>query len=176
MAGFPIGEERIIATGRCNIATQKMLVHQLVTEQLASDLAVLLNAAKSAHAGATHEDSIPENKYDTHGLEASYVAQGQANRAQELKWALQAYQTLTLQDFDADSPIRLTALVNLEAEDGESKKVFIGPTEGGLKLKLQGEEILVITASSPLGTDLIGKCVGDAVNIGKREFEIVEVS
>jgi transcription elongation GreA/GreB family factor len=103
------------------------------------------------------------------------VAQGQANRAQELKRALHAYQTLTLQQFEADATIRLTALVTLEAEDGETRTLFIGPQEGGLKLNLDGEEILLITAGSPLGADLIGKCVGDLVRIGKRDFEIVRV-
>jgi transcription elongation GreA/GreB family factor len=58
--------------------------------------------------------------------------------------------------------------------------LFIGPEEGGLKLNLDGEEILVITPGSPLGADLIGKRVGDVVNLGmnrlKRDFEIVRVS
>ena len=103
------------------------------------------------------------------------MAQGQANRAQELKRALHAYQTLTLQPFEGEAAIRLTALVRLEAGDGAAKTLFIGPQEGGLKLQLDGEEILVITAGSPLGKDLIGKCAGDAVQIGKIEFEIAGV-
>ena len=103
------------------------------------------------------------------------MAQGQANRAQELKRALHSYQTLTLQQFDPGAAIRLTALVTLEAEDGERRLLFIGPQEGGLKLRLDGAEILVITAVSPLGSSLIGRCVGEMVNLGKRDFEIVEV-
>lgn len=142
---------------------------------MAADLAVFSIAAKTAHAASIHEENIPDNKYDTLSLEASYVAQGQANRAQELKGALHAYQTLTLQQFEGDAAIRLTALVTLEAEDGEVRLLFIGPQEGGLKLKLNHEEILVITPGSPLGTALIGKSVGDLVNLGKRDFEIVRV-
>jgi transcription elongation GreA/GreB family factor len=169
------GESRKIP-GRCSIATTKKLIHQLIIERLTADLAVLSEAAKTAHEAATHEENIPDNKYDTLSLEASYVAQGQANRAQELRWALHAYQTLTLQDFADDAPIRLTALVTLEAEDGETKTVFIGPVEGGLRLKIgSAEEVMVITAASPLGVDLIGKRTGDVVTIGKREFEIAEV-
>jgi transcription elongation GreA/GreB family factor len=107
------------------------------------------------------------------------VAQGQANRAQEIKRALHAYRTLALQCFKPDAPIRLTALVTLEAEDGETRMLFIGPEEGGLKLSVDGAEILVITPGSPLGNDLIGKCAGDVVSIGmsrlKKDFEIVQV-
>lgn len=145
-------------------------------EKLRGDLEILSVAAKTAHEAATHEENIPDNKYDTLSLEASYVAQGQANRAQDLRRALHAYQILTLQQFGPGSPIGLTALVKLEAEDGETRSLFIGPQEGGLKLQLDGEDIVVITAASPLGTELIGKCEGDTVNIGKKEFEIVEVS
>jgi len=136
---------------------------------------VLSTAAKTAHEASIHEENIPDNKYDTLSLEASYVAQGQANRAQQLKRALHAYRTLNLQRFGPDQAIRLTALVTLEARDGETRLLFIGPQEGGLKLTLDGEEILVITAGSPLGNDLIGKQVGDVVHLGKRDFEVVEV-
>jgi transcription elongation GreA/GreB family factor len=157
----------------------KKRIHQLIIDRLAGDLAVFSVAAKTAHEASIHEENIPDNKYDTLSLEASYVAQGQANRAQEIKRALHAYRTLALQRFEEDAPIRLTALVTLEAEDGETRTVFIGPDEGGMKLNLDGEEVLVITPGSPLGTDLIGKCAGDSVNLGigrqKRDFEIVRV-
>ena len=132
-------------------------------------------AARTAHEASIHEENIPDNKYDTLSLEASYVAQGQANRAQELKRSLHAYQILTLQQFPGEAPIRLTALVTLEAEDGETRTLFIGPQEGGLKLTADEVEIVVITAGSPLGKELIGKRLGDLVNIGKKDFEIVGV-
>ena len=162
------------------IATsKKKRLHKLIIERLAADLAVFSVAAKTAHEASIHEENIPDNKYDTLSLEASYVAQGQANRAQEIKRALHAYRTLALQQFEDDAPIRLTALVTLEAQDGETRILFIGPEEGGLKLNLDGEEILVITPVSPLGRDLIGKCLGESVNLGigraKKDFEIVQV-
>jgi len=147
----------------------------LIIQSLTEDLTVLSVAARTAHEASIHEENIPDNKYDTLSLEASYVAQGQANRAQELKRALHAYQTLALQQFQGDAAIRLTALVTLEAEEGAVKVLFIGPQEGGLKLQLDGEEILVITAGSPLGSELIGKCLGESVRIGKVTFEIVGV-
>jgi transcription elongation GreA/GreB family factor len=136
----------------------------------------LSTAAKAAHEAAIHEQNIPDNKYDTLSLEASYVAQGQANRAQELKHALQAYRNLILQQFSEGSSIRLTALVTLEAEDQTVKTFFIGPQEGGLKLQLGGEEILVITPGSPLGSALIGKCLGDEVELCGSRYAIIDLS
>jgi transcription elongation GreA/GreB family factor len=156
-------------------------IHQLIIEQLTHDLAVQFNAAKAAHEASTHEENIPDNKYETLALEASYVAQGQANRAQEIRRALETYKQLILLPFDDTSAIGLTALVTLADDDGTARTLFIGPLEGGMKLvdQLTGAEIVVITPASPLGRDLIGRSVGDQVKTGVgsscREFEIVEV-
>jgi transcription elongation GreA/GreB family factor len=83
---------------------------------------------------------------------------------------------MTLQTFRDETPIRLSALVELESDQGETRTLFIGPREGGMKLQLQGREVMVITAASPLGAQLIGKCAGEVVMIGGREFEITSVS
>jgi len=152
---------------------------QKIVEQLTTDLSVLHTAAKTAHEASIHEENIPDNKYDTLSLEASYVAQGQANRAQEIKEALEVYKLLELQQFEDDTPIRLTALVTLEAEDGATRLVFIGPTEGGMKINFAEGEIVVITPGSPMGSGLLGKTVGDTVETGagqnRKVFDIIEV-
>lgn len=154
---------------------------QRIIEQLTHDLAVQFNAAKAAHEASTHEENIPDNKYETLALEASYVAQGQANRAQEIRRALETYKQLTLQQFDDNNTIGLTALVTLADADETSRTLFIGPLEGGMKVadKQNGTEIVVITPASPLGRDLIGKSIGDSITIGigreRKELEIVEV-
>jgi len=157
----------------------KTKIIQLIVEQLTHDLAVQFNAAITAHEASTHEENIPDNKYETLALEASYLAQGQANRAGEIKRALEIYKQLTLQRFDDDSAIRLTALVTIASKDATTRMLFIGPLEGGMKVVANQSEIVIITPASRLGKDLIGKSVGDLVSIGAgsggREFEIVSV-
>ena len=157
----------------------KTLLLQLIVEQLTHDLAVQFNAAKTAHEASTHEENIPDNKYETLALEASYVAQGQANRAQEIKRALETYRKLTPRQFDDKSTIALTALVTLAGVDAAARTVFIGPLEGGMKVVDGSAEIVVITPASPLGRDLIGRSVGDRVRIGSgpggKYLEIVAV-
>jgi hypothetical protein len=111
----------------------KELILNKIIALLTEDLKILTEAARTAHAAATHEECAPDNKYDTTGLEASYVAQGQANRAQEIRHALEKYKALVLQPFDEEVPIRLTALVRLEDVNGNCRKVFLGPEAGGLK-------------------------------------------
>ncbi len=155
----------------------KQVLLQQIIANLTGDLAVLIEAAKTAHAGATHEECLPDNKYDTTGLEASYIAQGQANRAQEIGRALESYRGLSLRFFDENTPIRLTAVVTLEADDGSIRQVFLGPDAGGLKLIEGDVECVVITPESPLGRALLGKLCGDEVQTGsgktRKTFTIV---
>ncbi len=156
----------------------KKNLRNLIISRLEADYALQLQAAKTAHAAATHDENIPDNKYATLGLEASYIAQGYANRAQEILQALKAFRQLTLQTFSATSPIRLTALVQLEDDEGLGRLVFLGPAAGGLRLEFDKKEIMVITPASPLGLELIGKQCGDVIEItggANREYEIVSV-
>ncbi|HBT82565.1 MAG: transcription elongation factor GreAB [Desulfuromonadales bacterium GWD2_61_12] len=151
-----------------------------ITAALDADLELLTRAARTAHAAATHVECIADNKYDTTGLEASYVAQGQANRAQDIRRALERYRTLTLRSFTATTPIRLTALVTLEDEDGNTRLVFLGPDAGGLKLVDVDGECIVITPESTLGRALLGKVCGDAFDTSSgmtpKTFTIVDVA
>ena len=157
----------------------KGTIVQLIVEHLNANLAMFMNAAKSAHAVATNEENIADNKYDTLSLEASYLAQGQANRAQEARLAIDGYQSLSIRQFDEDSAIAVTALVVLESEDGSLMTVFIGPYAGGLTVEANGREVVVITPTSPLGKGLIGKGLGDTVTLRveevRKELEIVDV-
>jgi transcription elongation GreA/GreB family factor len=157
----------------------KLEILRLIREQLSRDATVQFTAAKIAHQASTDHENIPDNKYETLALEASYLAQGQANRAQDIRRAHEAYTQLTLRQFDTNSAIALTALVRLTGDDGSTRTIFIGPREGGMKVTCQLTEIVVITPASPLGRDLIGKGCGDYVTIGiggcRRAFEIIDV-
>jgi transcription elongation GreA/GreB family factor len=150
-----------------------------IIKTLTADLKTLIEAAKTAHAAATHAECLPDNKYDTTGLEASYIAQGQANRAQDIRKSLESYRGLAIRPFDEETPIRLTALVTIEADDGRCRQVFLGPDAGGLKLADGDAECIVITPESPLGRALLGKVCGDEIHTGggdaRRKFTIVAV-
>src|SRR5436190_14463181 len=130
-----------------------------IIQALHDSLAVLEKAARAAHAEATHESSKAENKYDTRGLEAAYLAGGQARQAREILESIKVYGSLSVKEFGATDPIDLSALVELETA-GEVGTYFIGPRSGGLEVDYQGAEIMVITPHSPLGQQLMGKKTG----------------
>ena len=153
----------------------KTALLQQIIARLAHDLELLLAAAKSAHAAATHAENIPDNKYCTLALEASYLAQGQANRASEIRRAIETYKQLASKP-SAEGTVRLGSLVELEDEEGATKVVFIGPLEGGLKITHAGREVLVITPASPLGRELLDKAVGEGVESGNSDYNIIDIS
>src|SRR4051794_10936206 len=139
--------------------TKAELVKEIVSS-LSESLALLQKAARASHAEATHESSKAENKYDTRGLEAAYLAGGQARQAKEILDSIKVYESLVPRDFAPGDPIDLTALVELEL-DGTASTYFIGPRNGGLEIMFRRKEVTVITPQSPLGQNLMGKKSGD---------------
>lgn len=135
-----------------------LLLHHIVA-RLHESLAVLEKAAQTSHSEATHESSRAESKYDTRGLEAAYLAGGQARQAREILDSIEQYKSLPTRNFGPGDLIDLTAVVKLDA-DGSSDTYFIGPTGGGLEVQFDGEEMTVITPQSPMGQNLIGKKAG----------------
>src|SRR5438045_8706776 len=101
-----------------------------IIEALRDSLAVLEKAARAAQAEATQESSKAENKYDTRGLEAAYLAGGQARQAREILESIKLYGLLHVRKFGAADPIDLSAVVELETE-GTIAIYFIGPRSGG---------------------------------------------
>jgi hypothetical protein len=145
---------------------KRALLDQIVA-RLQAELELLTTAALATHAEATDEENKAEDKYDTRGLEASYLAHGQSKAAEETAQALAQFQALALRDFAANEPIGLGALVAL---DGPGR-YFVGPRAGGTEIKLAGKTVLVITPQSPLGRQLLGRRQGDSVQLdvgGKR--------
>ena len=142
---------------------KRTLINKIIT-QLTGDLEVYFRAAQAAHAEATHEQNKAENKYDTRGLEASYLAHGQSRQAQETKAAIAAFETLATRKYDIGEPIDLGALVELE-QKSERTLYFIGPKAGGTEVVQDGRDILVITPRSPLGEQLQGKKQGDRLQL-----------
>ncbi|MBU6179595.1 MAG: transcription elongation factor GreAB [Verrucomicrobia bacterium] len=150
------------------------LAAALVAElRLRYDRAV--GALSGAREAATGADTKAENKYDTRGLEASYLAAGQAGQAEELIRAIHAVEAFTFRDFDFDDPIDLGALVEIEL-DGEPRHYLLAPAGGGILLATEdGGEVTVLAPASPLATRLIGKSSGAILNEHEPELLVLDL-
>ena len=152
----------------------------LLVESLRTDLrqryARAVAALAGAHEAATGADTKAENKYDTRGLEASYLAAGQAEQAEELQRGLSALEAFEFLDFDFDDEIGTGALVEAE-KDGELLFYLLAPAGGGLTLTADtGEMVTVLGRAAPLAIALQGKTSGIILSDPDPELIILEVS
>lgn len=157
----------------------KSLLQQQVIAQLEADLAQAQQAALTAYEAATHEENIAENKYDTLGLEASYLATGQARRAEAIRQTLGQWKQLLLRPFDPQLGVQLGALVWLADEHDQQQCLFLGPNGAAMKLQQDGHNVQVLGPQAPLGQALLGKNMGDQVSLhigsGVQLFELLAV-
>jgi transcription elongation GreA/GreB family factor len=142
---------------------KRALIKKIIA-RLTDELEVYFRAALASRAEATHEQSKAENKYDTRGLEASYLARGQSKQAAEIQGAIAAFEKLDARKFGASEPIDVGAFVELGL-NGEKTAYFIGPRAGGTEVLHDKREVLVITPQSPLGEQLLGKKQGDVLQL-----------
>jgi transcription elongation GreA/GreB family factor len=145
----------------------KSLLRQAIVATLTTELDTLTRAALMAREEATSEESKAENKYDTRGQEAAYLAEGQARLAVEIQETIAAYHALSIPDFSATDLIDIGAVITLSAR-GKSFAYFLGPRSGGLEVKADGRSVIIVTPQSPLGRQLPGRRVGDTVQLPGR--------
>ena len=111
---------------------KRALIRKIVG-QLTEELQVYFRAAAASRTEATHEQSKAENKYDTRGLEASYLARGQSKQAAEIQGAIAAFEKLKPRNFGDGEPVDVGAhLVELET-NGEDPLISLAREREGRK-------------------------------------------
>lgn len=149
------------------------LVDQLIqhyTEQLASAREQELDAREAARSVATAAEKREDARTT---LEYGSMATGQARRVQRIEAELEQLYAFKRQPngpFSRKSAIAPGAIVDLatEDDDGASERTFVVlPVGAGTELTGPGGDglISVLTPSSPIGKALLGKCVGDGVDV-----------
>ena len=152
---------------------------ELLLEDLDNTYQALVATAHEAKMAATNEESKPENKYDTRGLEASYLAGAQAKRSVELEKAIFSLRSLRLKDFSSNDVIELTAIIEVTTDDDQIKHFFLLPYAGGQKVTFKNKDYQVVTPDSPIGLLLKGKKVGDEFSMkiknAVHDYKIVDL-
>ena len=151
---------------------------QTFAAYLAVELDSIKAAARATLEGATHEESRPENEYDTRAIEASYLAGAQAKRAGEIDEVLSLFTHLTFHSFSEKDPISATALVTLESGTKRTH-VLVMPKGGGFHVDFENRSIQIITPHSRLGEAILGLTSGDFAEVeiagDVKEYKIVDV-
>ena len=151
----------------------KQEVVKLIREELQAQFELVKRAADSAREDATDEESRARSKYETQGLEASYLAAGQAGRAEEIALAMQTLNAEPFPSYGAGDPIGEGALVEVELA-GEPEWFLFTPCSGGLTLDVDGTEVTLLSPGAPLREELLGLKKGAL--LASRKLTIRSVS
>ena len=146
----------------------KKNILQAIIHTLEDELLTAQQALDTATQTATHSETIAKSKYDTFGLEASYLAQGQQQRIGEVHIALQALQAQLHHSEKKCNSIKLGSLFALENEKGELHWFYLAAAAGGLKISQQGITLTVITNQAPIAKNLLGKSEDDDVHFNQQ--------
>ncbi|MGZ0709372.1 hypothetical protein ACWPKO_13660 [Coraliomargarita sp. W4R53] len=123
-----------------------------------------VNASKDAAEYATNEESRAESQWDTQGLEASYLAAGQATQARQWADAIEELQSEREELLKPKTQISFGALFSCDFGDSVEHFFFAG-TAGGQNISMDTYEVTVITAQSPLAGRLLGRKAGDSFRL-----------
>lgn len=145
----------------------KAAIIEAIRSALREEFETFQNSSKQTRAAGNDPESKSEGKYDTRSIEENYLADGLAKQALASAEAAAAYEKLELRAFEAGAPLDLGALVRLEFPD-ETLWFFLGPSGGGIEVDADGELVTVVTPESPLGSQLLGRKVGDKTATGAR--------
>ncbi len=157
----------------------KKSVRDALRASIAKALEAMSEAARQTREGATHEESRAEGDKDMRSTEQSYLARGQAMRAEALGEELTRLEATPLRNYGEDDAIGPGALVRVSVDEAE-RVFFVVPQGGGTELEVDGVRVTVVTPSSPVGAALIGRRVGDDFELtlrgARREWVIEEVA
>jgi hypothetical protein len=137
----------------------KTTILEAVLAVLEEDLHRLRVANEDASAGATSSEARAETKWDTCGLESSYLARGHAMQFKALAAHVHELRSFVASSFSGGL-IGSGALVEVE-QTGEKMIFFLLPCGGGVEVRVEGREITVITPESPVGSALLDKKQGE---------------
>jgi transcription elongation GreA/GreB family factor len=144
---------------------------QFLVEQLTSRLRESVQVARKAGEAAAEEaraGATPAEKREDARVAMEYagLARGQKDRAARTAAEVTLLESFRPRPLPAKGPIALGAVV--EVEDGsQGRTFFLAPVGAGVELHGPGGDgfLSVVTPASPIGKAVIGKRVGDTVEV-----------
>lgn len=138
---------------------KEQILEELI-KRAKAELETIEASAKAQHDYATDTDLKSEGKYDTRAIEASYLAEAEAKRVEELRLEIQILEEVDVNSSKKLGEISIGALVEL-LHKGQNRFYFLIPTAGGTLLNFNNTPVLVVSVFSPIGDAMLSLKVGD---------------
>jgi len=141
---------------------KKQNILNFLKEQLQSEFDQAKAAYATSRTHATSGEMKSEGKYDTRSIEAGYLASAQKRRVDELEQELKLLDEIDL-SLSPDT-VSVGSLVEIEFNE-IARLYFISSTSGGTMMETDDGVVLVISAFSPIGVEVIGLGRGDSFDV-----------
>ncbi len=149
---------------------------EALKEKVKEELSEIKKAFKSSHSLATDSEMKAEGKYDTRSIEAGYIAGAQQKRVQELEQELGLLDEINVNHLP--DTVSVGSIVEIEFND-LTRMYFISSTGGGSFIPIDGQTVMVISAFSPIGSEVIGLGPGDDFEVEhknqNRSYKVISV-
>jgi transcription elongation GreA/GreB family factor len=147
---------------------KRFLVEQL-TDRLRASATDALHASEEAATEARDGATSAEKREDARvAIEYGSLARGQTRRAQRAIGELDALGAFHPEALPPSARIAIGAVVEIEDADGsEGRTFFLAPAGAGVSLTGPGGDgfLSVVTPSSPIGRAVLGRKVGDVIDV-----------
>ena len=143
---------------------KEKLLKQLLG-QIEKQLATMQQAARASHDAATGSEAKAEGKYDTRGLEASYLASAQIEQCEKLSKAIDTLNAFTFPTLEPDPSAKAGNIVEVES-NGNLQYYFLLPCGGGMTLIHEDGDITTLTPEAPLYQAILGNKAGSLIGDG----------
>jgi transcription elongation GreA/GreB family factor len=109
-----------------------------------------------------------ESKYDTRAIEAGYLRDAQVARLDGIKNDIKIVENI---DLTPKSIISVGSLIKLKINDLNLKRYFVSSVSGPGKVKIDNDEVVIVTLKSSLGQELVQLTEGDSFIIENDDQE-----
>jgi transcription elongation GreA/GreB family factor len=107
------------------------------------------------------------------------LAHGQSVRIADLQASIAQYRHLDSATSTNHTTVQVGSTVTINNSNHQSQTLFIGPSAGGMKLAINGLEILTVTPQTPMGSVLIGSAVNDEISLllgnERKWFSVIDI-
>ena len=147
----------------------KAMFYELFLESLRKELLLAVEASQDAADYATNDESRADSQWDTQGLEASYLAAGQAGMAKKWAEAIEELQSERELLLEGKERVELGALFECAVGEGSDYFFFAG-VAGGHEVRIESKTVTIVSPKSPLAHCLLGLRVGDDFVLPNGKF------
>ena len=147
----------------------KAKFYELLLESLQKELLQAVDASQDAADYATNDQSRADSQWDTQGLEASYLAAGQAGMAKKWAEAIEELQSERESLLQGKERVELGALFECAFAEGSDYFFFAG-VAGGHEVTIDSRTVTIVSPQSPLAHRLLGLRIGDDFVLPNGKF------